>query len=137
MTTKTIYSYWVWTQLKLTQFSISALNLLFISKSDFKWLRQPRNTKHIKNKLTTRLQSKLLSLELGKTLDSNTSMSLGCCWKSSTPSQIGLSGVMATKVLDRLIFVRKAYIPNFRPLVPFLHVEKFLVGVYVDFSVKL
>ena len=38
---------------------------------------------------------------------------------------------MATKVLDRLIFVRKAYIPNFRPLVPFLHVEKFVVVVVV------
>ena len=43
--------------------------------------------------------------------------------------------------MDHLIFVRKAYIPNFRPLVPFLHVKKFVVvgwaGVKVDFSVKL
>ena len=30
--------------------------------------------------------------------------------------------------MDHLIFVRKAYIPNFRPLVPFLHVKKFVVG---------
>ena len=29
--------------------------------------------------------------------------------------------------MDQLIFVRKAYIPNFRPLVPFLHVKKFVV----------
>ena len=29
--------------------------------------------------------------------------------------------------MDHLIFVRKAYIPNFRPLVPFLHVKKFVV----------
>ena len=41
--------------------------------------------------------------------------------------------------MDHLIFVRKAYIPNFRP---FLHVKKFVVvggwvGVKVDFSVKL
>ena len=42
--------------------------------------------------------------------------------------------------MDHLIFVRKAYIPNFRPLVPFLHVKKVCggwVGVKVDFSVKL
>ena len=44
--------------------------------------------------------------------------------------------------MDHLIFVRKAYIPNFRPLVSFLHVKKFVVGggwvgVKVDFSVKL
>ena len=36
-------------------------------------------------------------------------------------------------MLDRvkvnyLIFMTKAYIPNFRPLVPFLHVKKFVVG---------
>ena len=30
--------------------------------------------------------------------------------------------------MNHLIFVREAYIPNFRPLVPFLHVKKF-VGV--------
>ena len=30
--------------------------------------------------------------------------------------------------LDRLIFVSKHYIPNLRPLGPFLHVEKFVVG---------
>ena len=45
----------------------------------------------------------------------STSLSLGCSWKSSTPSLTGLSGVMAKKVLDRLIFVWKAYIPNFKP----------------------
>ena len=45
--------------------------------------------------------------------------------------------------MDHLIFVRKAYKPNIRPLLPFLHVEKFVVGggwvvgVKVDFSVKL
>ena len=33
--------------------------------------------------------------------------------------------------MDHLIFVRKAYIPNFRPLVPFLHVKKFVVGGWV------
>ena len=33
-----------------------------------------------------------------------------------------------TNFMDHLIFVRKAYIPNFRPLVPFLHVKKFVVG---------
>ena len=30
--------------------------------------------------------------------------------------------------LDHLIFVRKAHIPNLRLRVPFLHVEKFVVG---------
>ena len=39
--------------------------------------------------------------------------------------------------MDHHIFVRKAYILNFRPLVPFLHVKKFVVGVKGDFSVKL
>ena len=43
--------------------------------------------------------------------------------------------------MTHLIFVRKAYIPNFRPLVPLLHVKKFVVGgwvgVKVNFSVKL
>ena len=46
--------------------------------------------------------------------------------------------------MDHLIFVRKAYIPNFRPLVPFLHVKKFVVVgggwvvvVEADFIVKL
>ena len=43
--------------------------------------------------------------------------------------------------MDHLIFVRKAYITNFRPLVPFFHVKMFVVGgwvgVKVDFSVKL
>ena len=43
--------------------------------------------------------------------------------------------------MNHLLFVRKAYIPNFRPLVPFLHVKKFVVvvgGCYnLDFSVKL
>ena len=29
--------------------------------------------------------------------------------------------------MNHLIFVREAYIPNFRPLVPFLHVKKFVV----------
>ena len=40
--------------------------------------------------------------------------------------------------------MRKAYIPNFRPLVPFLHVKKFVVVdgwwwwvLKVDFSIKL
>ena len=31
--------------------------------------------------------------------------------------------------MDRLIYVSKAYIPNFRPLGPLLHVEKFVVVV--------
>ena len=47
--------------------------------------------------------------------------------------------------MDHLIFVRKAYIPNFRPLILFLHVKKVCggwwvggwMGVKVDFSVKL
>ena len=44
--------------------------------------------------------------------------------------------------MNHLIFVRKSYIPNFRPLVPFLHVKKFVVvgGGWVGvktFSVKL
>ena len=50
--------------------------------------------------------------------------------------------------MNHIIFVRKAYIPNFRPLVPSLHVKKFVVGGWVavvvggwvlkeDFSVKL
>ena len=48
--------------------------------------------------------------------------------------------------LDHLIFVSKPYIPNLRPLGPFLHVEKFVVGggwwwwwwvLKVNFSVKL
>ena len=30
--------------------------------------------------------------------------------------------------MDRLIYVSKAYIPNFGPLVPLLHVEKFVMG---------
>ena len=35
-------------------------------------------------------------------------------------------------IMDHLLFVRKAYIvPNFRPLVPFLHVKKFVVGGWV------
>ena len=51
-------------------------------------------------------------------------------------------GVIVKNFLDHLIFVRKAHIPNFIPLVPFLHVKKFVVvggwvGVKVDFSVKL
>ena len=29
--------------------------------------------------------------------------------------------------MNHLIFARKAYIQNFRPLVPFLHVKKFVV----------
>ena len=29
--------------------------------------------------------------------------------------------------MNHLIFVRKAYMPNFRPLVPFLHAKKFVV----------
>ena len=29
--------------------------------------------------------------------------------------------------LDHLIFVRKAHMPNLRPLVSFIHVEKFVV----------
>ena len=33
--------------------------------------------------------------------------------------------------LDHLIFVSKPYIPNLRPLGPFLHVEKFVVVVVV------
>ena len=33
--------------------------------------------------------------------------------------------------MDHLIFLRKAYILNFRPLVPFLHVKKFVVGGWV------
>ena len=39
--------------------------------------------------------------------------------------------------------MRKTYIPNFLPFVPFLHVKKFVVGggggwvLKVDFSVKL
>ena len=44
--------------------------------------------------------------------------------------------------LDLLIFVSKPYIPHLRPLGPFLHVEKFVVGGWwwvlkVNFSVKL
>ena len=46
--------------------------------------------------------------------------------------------------MDRLIYVSKAYIPNFGPLGPLLHVEKFvvvgggwMVVVETDFSVKL
>ena len=31
-------------------------------------------------------------------------------------------------LLDHIILVRKAYITNFRPLVPSLHVKKFVVG---------
>ena len=44
--------------------------------------------------------------------------------------------------MNHLIFVRKAYMLNRLPLVPFLHVEKFVVGggggwvLKVDFSVK-
>ena len=47
-----------------------------------------------------------------------------------------VNGFTVKIILDRLIFViRKAH---FRPLVPFLHVKKFVVvGVKVDFSVKL
>ena len=30
--------------------------------------------------------------------------------------------------MDHIILVRKAHIPNFRPLVPSLHVKKFVVG---------
>ena len=33
--------------------------------------------------------------------------------------------------MDRLIYVSKAYIPNFGPLGPLLHVEKFVVVVVV------
>ena len=47
-------------------------------------------------------------------------------------------------LMDPLVFVRKANILNFRPLVPFLRVKKVVVvvgggwvGVKVDFSVKL
>ena len=32
------------------------------------------------------------------------------------------------KLDESSFFVRKPYIPNFRPLVPFLHVKKFVVG---------
>ena len=44
--------------------------------------------------------------------------------------------------MNHIIFVRKAYIPNLRPQVPFLHVKKFVVvdGWWVlkgDFSIKL
>ena len=39
---------------------------------------------------------------------------------------------MARNFFDFLIFVRKAYLQNLIPLVPFLHVEKF---VMVDFDV--
>ena len=41
------------------------------------------------------------------------------------PCYVGLRGL--TNFMDHLIFVRKAYIPNFRPLVPFLHVKKCVV----------
>ena len=35
--------------------------------------------------------------------------------------------------MNHLIFVKEAYIPNFRRLVPFLHVKKFVVvGAKVD-----
>ena len=34
----------------------------------------------------------------------------------------------AYKLHGSSYFVRKAYITNFRPLVPFLHVKKFVVG---------
>ena len=44
-------------------------------------------------------------------------------------------------LMTHLIFVGKAYIPNFRPLLPYLHVKKFLLGggrvLKVDLSVKL
>ena len=52
-------------------------------------------------------------------------------------------GVGVPNFLDHLIFVSKPYIPNLRPLGPFLHVEKFVVVVgggwvlKVNFSVKL
>ena len=42
-------------------------------------------------------------------------------------------------ILDYLIFVSKVYIPDLRPLVPSVHVKKFVVvgALKVDFSVKL
>ena len=33
--------------------------------------------------------------------------------------------------VDHLILVREAYVPNFRPFVPKLHVKKFVVGGWV------
>ena len=52
--------------------------------------------------------------------------------------------VIFKNYVDRLIYVRKAYIPNLGPIGPLLHVEKFVVGggwwwvvVEADFSVKL
>ena len=42
--------------------------------------------------------------------------------------------------MNHLIFARKAYMTNFRPLVLFPYVKKFVVGGWVlkvDFSVKL
>ena len=40
--------------------------------------------------------------------------------------------------MDHIILVRQAYIPNFIPLVPSLHVKKFVVGVLVlSFRPKL
>ena len=38
---------------------------------------------------------------------------------------------MVKNFVDRLIYVSKAYIPNFGPLGPLLHIEKFVVVVVV------
>ena len=54
-----------------------------------------------------------------------------------------LDGVKAgLKLMNYLIFVRKSYKPNSRPLVHFLHFGKVVVGgggwvLKADFSVKL
>ena len=62
------------------------------------------------------------SVKLGKTSNLSKNLSL----KFSTPLKIGLRRII--NVMNHLIFVRKAYIPNFRPQVPFLHVKKFVGG---------
>ena len=49
--------------------------------------------------------------------------------------KVGLRGVTAI-VLYHLIYVSVAYIPNMRPLIPNLHVEKFMVVVVVVVGVK-
>ena len=74
----------------------------------------------------TRNKTLVESLKLGKTLDLDIKSEFELKLKMSDPV-LGRVKVV-TNFIDHLIFVRKAYIPNFRPLVPFHHGKKFVVG---------
>ena len=85
--------------------------------------QEPLSQKSVAEKLIlTRLQQKVLSLE--------TLLCEQKFWLLEIFHHVHGAVKLAKfrNFLNSLIFVSNAYIPNFRPLVNFLHLEKFVVG---------